>query len=97
MKGGSLLTENTECPLLASTGVKAHGFFLRRLLAPLDALDPRERMILLEHTYWRTNMKIVAGIMNIHPSKAYLLLERAKQKLSKVPSSPFTSSPDESE
>lgn len=90
-----MLTENTECPLLAKTGVEAHGYFLRRLLAPLDALEPRERMILLEHIYWKTNMKIVAAAVGMTAANAYIRLNKTKEKLSKAPSSPFSSSPDD--
>lgn len=70
-----------NCPLLDAPGPEVSSHIIRQLLSPLDALDVRERMILLERIYWRTDMADIARALKINEPRTYYLFKRGKTKL----------------
>lgn len=74
--------EAVECPLLTNhSKLEAYGSLLRQLLSPLDVLNTRERLIVIEHTYWKTNHVIISTAFNISTARMYVLKKRALDKL----------------
>jgi hypothetical protein len=76
------MIEQLKCPLLENNStLESFGFLLRQLLSPLDAPDSRERMIMLEHTYWRTDIKVIAQSFKVTDARLYYIFNRAQSKL----------------
>jgi hypothetical protein len=57
--------------------LKGEGLDIRAILAPLDALTPRERAIFIEYHYWKTHMKVIACSDKVKRANAYGLMLRA--------------------
>ena len=58
---------------------------IKSLLQPLTLLNCRERAIFIEYHYFKTHMKFVAASHKISLGRAYEILYKAEEKLTRPP------------